>query len=147
MKHVGLVLGVSLILSAPAAAQDDLARWRYWKTIKVDTTASGAKVKGDVKNFPVPVLLDSSNFDFTQAKKDGGDLRFSKTAKFVADEFVELESKLVDKYLCNFSVFQSLPDHWALDQLFPVIPIHRLNESPTRRATLVDITCDSDGEV
>ena len=74
-------------------------------------------------------------------------VRFSKTAKFVADEFVELESKLVDKYLCNFSVFQSLPDHWALDQLFPVIPIHRLNELPTRRATLVDITCDSDGEV
>lgn len=72
---------------------------------------------------------------------------FSKTAKFVADEFVELEAKLHDKYICNFSVFQSLPDHWALDQLFPVLPVHRLNEPPTRRATLVDITCDSDGEV
>lgn len=71
----------------------------------------------------------------------------SKTAKFVADEFAELESKLHDKYICNFSVFQSLPDHWALDQLFPVLPIHRLKEIPTRRATLVDITCDSDGEV
>jgi arginine decarboxylase len=71
----------------------------------------------------------------------------SKSAKFVADEFAELESKLHDKYICNFSVFQSLPDHWALDQLFPVVPIHRLNENPTRRATLVDITCDSDGEV
>src|SRR5690349_19159388 len=81
MKHVGLVLCVSTILSAPALAQDDLARWRYWKTIKLDTTASGAKVKGDVKNFPVPVLLDSSNFDFAQAAKDGADVRFSKTAK------------------------------------------------------------------
>jgi arginine decarboxylase len=72
---------------------------------------------------------------------------YSKTAKFVAEEFVELESKLHDKYICNFSVFQSLPDHWALDQLFPVIPIHRLNERPTVKARLVDITCDSDGEV
>jgi arginine decarboxylase len=74
-------------------------------------------------------------------------VRCSKTAKFVADEFVELESKLHDKYICNFSVFQSLPDHWALDQLFPVMPIHRLNQPPTRKATLVDITCDSDGGV
>jgi arginine decarboxylase len=72
---------------------------------------------------------------------------YAKTAKFIADEFVELNDKLVDKYLCNFSVFQSLPDHWALDQLFPVVPIHRLDEQPSRRATLVDITCDSDGEV
>jgi len=74
-------------------------------------------------------------------------VRYSRSAKFIADEFVELERKLHDKYICNFSVFQSLPDHWALDQLFPVMPIHRLNEPPTQRATLVDITCDSDGEV
>lgn len=77
----------------------------------------------------------------------GKAVRFSKSAKFVAEEFANLDSKLHDKYICNFSLFQSLPDHWALDQLFPVVPIHRLNESPTRKATLVDITCDSDGEV
>lgn len=77
----------------------------------------------------------------------GKSVRYSKSAKFVADEFVELEQRLHDKYICNFSVFQSLPDHWALDQLFPVIPVHRLNEAPTRRASLVDITCDSDGQV
>jgi arginine decarboxylase len=77
----------------------------------------------------------------------GKAVRYSKSAKHMADEFLELESKLHDKYICNFSVFQSLPDHWALDQLFPVLPIHRLNERPTRRARLVDITCDSDGEV
>ncbi len=77
----------------------------------------------------------------------GKSVRHSKSAKFVADEFVELESQLHDKYICNFSVFQSIPDHWALDQLFPVIPVHRLHEPPTRRATLVDITCDSDGNV
>jgi arginine decarboxylase len=74
-------------------------------------------------------------------------VRFSKSAKFVADEFQELESKLHDKYIVNFSVFQSIPDHWALDQLFPILPIHRLNETPTRKATLGDITCDSDGDV
>ncbi len=74
-------------------------------------------------------------------------VRHSKTAKFVADEFVDLEHRLFEKLICNFSVFQSIPDHWALDQLFPVVPIHRLDEKPTHRATIVDITCDSDGEV
>ncbi len=74
-------------------------------------------------------------------------VRHSRSAKFMAEEFVELERRLHDKYICNFSVFQSLPDHWALDQLFPVLPIHRLDEAPRRKATLVDITCDSDGEV
>ena len=74
-------------------------------------------------------------------------VRFSKSAKFVPQEFLDLESRLRDKYICNFSVFQSLPDHWALDQLFPVMPIHRLDERPTVKATLADVTCDSDGEV
>jgi arginine decarboxylase len=58
-----------------------------------------------------------------------------------------LEATLVDRYFCNFSVFQSLPDNWAIDQLFPIIPIHRLTEEPTRRGTLQDITCDSDGVI
>jgi arginine decarboxylase len=58
-----------------------------------------------------------------------------------------VESELVDRYFCNFSVFQSLPDHWAIDQLFPIMPIHRLNEPPTRRGTLQDVTCDSDGVI
>jgi arginine decarboxylase len=74
-------------------------------------------------------------------------VKYSKSAKFVSDEFVELEQKLYEKVVCNFSVFQSIPDHWALDQLFPIVPIHRLNEKPQSRATLVDITCDSDGQV
>ena len=58
-----------------------------------------------------------------------------------------IEAQLVDRYFCNFSVFQSLPDHWAIDQLFPIMPIHRLNEPPTRRGTLQDVTCDSDGVI
>ncbi|HTC23319.1 MAG TPA: biosynthetic arginine decarboxylase, partial [Gemmatimonadales bacterium] len=58
-----------------------------------------------------------------------------------------IDAVLVDRYFCNFSVFQSLPDNWAIDQIFPIIPIHRLNEPPTRRGTLQDITCDSDGVI
>ena len=58
-----------------------------------------------------------------------------------------IEGTLVDHYFCNFSVFQSLPDNWAIDQLFPIVPIHRLNERPTRLGTLQDITCDSDGVI
>ena len=67
--------------------------------------------------------------------------------RYVPEEVKEMEIALGDQYLCNFSVFQSLLDHWALGQLFPVMPIHRLNEMPDRNATLVDITCDSDGKV
>ncbi|MEO8226514.1 MAG: biosynthetic arginine decarboxylase [Gemmatimonadota bacterium] len=58
-----------------------------------------------------------------------------------------IEAALVDRYFCNFSIFQSLPDNWAIDQLFPIMPIHRLNERPTRRGTLQDVTCDSDGVI
>lgn len=59
----------------------------------------------------------------------------------------ELNEKLTDKYFCNFSLFQSLPDVWAIDQIFPIIPLHRLDERPTRRGVLEDITCDSDGRI
>jgi arginine decarboxylase len=58
-----------------------------------------------------------------------------------------IDAALVDRYFCNFSVFQSLPDNWAIDQLFPIMPIHRLSEPPTRRGTLQDMTCDSDGVI
>jgi arginine decarboxylase len=63
------------------------------------------------------------------------------------EELEDLESTLSDTYFCNFSVFQSLPDSWAIDQLFPVMPIHRLDERPTRTGVLADITCDSDGKI
>ncbi len=59
----------------------------------------------------------------------------------------ELREKLADKYFCNFSVFQSMPDAWAIDQVFPILPIHRLDERPGLRATLCDLTCDSDGRI
>ncbi|HET6760549.1 MAG TPA: biosynthetic arginine decarboxylase [Gemmatimonadaceae bacterium] len=64
-----------------------------------------------------------------------------------SDIIDDLEANLVDRYFCNFSLFQSLPDSWAIDQLFPIMPIHRLNEEPTRRGTIQDVTCDSDGKI
>jgi arginine decarboxylase len=70
-----------------------------------------------------------------------------KDQAYIPEEIRKLEDSLGDQYLCNFSVFQSLLDHWALGQLFPIMPVSRLNERPTREATLVDITCDSDGQV
>ena len=70
-----------------------------------------------------------------------------KGQPYTPEEIRKLEDSLGDQYLCNFSVFQSLLDHWALGQLFPIMPVARLNERPTREATLVDITCDSDGQV
>ncbi|MBC7932883.1 MAG: biosynthetic arginine decarboxylase [Rubrivivax sp.] len=73
--------------------------------------------------------------------------KHAQAAKYVSEEFTELRRLLRAKYLTNFSVFRSVPDHWALDQLFPIIPIHRLNKPATEYATLCDITCDSDGVV
>jgi len=71
----------------------------------------------------------------------------SSNVKHNYDEFRQLSRMLSDKYFCNFSLFQSLPDSWAIDQIFPIMPIHRLNEKPTKTATLQDITCDSDGKI
>ncbi len=70
-----------------------------------------------------------------------------KGQAYIPEEIRKIEDSLCDQYLCNFSVFQSLLDHWALGQLFPIMPIHRLNEKPTHDTTLVDITCDSDGQI
>jgi arginine decarboxylase len=77
--------------------------------------------------------------------------RISRYAQADRDKFAEiineLDAALVDRYFCNFSLFQSLPDSWAIDQLFPIMPIHRLDEEPVRRGTLQDVTCDSDGKI
>ena len=73
--------------------------------------------------------------------------KFAQQKKYVSEEFDDLRRLLCAKYLANFSVFRSMPDNWALEQLFPIIPIHKLNKKPTEYATLCDITCDSDGIV
>jgi arginine decarboxylase len=74
-------------------------------------------------------------------------LRIVRELDHVPEELEGIEKALSDTYFCNFSMFQSLPDSWAIEQLFPIVPIHRLNEAPTRRAVLADITCDSDGKI
>lgn len=71
----------------------------------------------------------------------------AKHLKHTPEELVNLDKLLADKYFCNFSLFQSLPDSWAIDQLFPIVPLQRLDERPTRSATIQDITCDSDGKI
>ena len=77
--------------------------------------------------------------------------RIAQLARQTPDAYqeiaAELETVLVDRYFCNFSLFQSLPDSWAIDQLFPIMPVHRLDEQPNRYGTLQDITCDSDGKI
>jgi arginine decarboxylase len=74
-------------------------------------------------------------------------LKVVRDLPYVPDELEGLEKQLSDTYYCNFSLFQSVPDHWAVRQLFPTLPIHRLNRAPTRRGVLADLTCDSDGKM
>ena len=77
--------------------------------------------------------------------------RIQEQAALAEDEYAdilpEIDATLTDRYFCNFSLFQSLPDSWAIDQVFPIMPIHRLKEEPTRHGTLQDVTCDSDGKI
>ncbi|MCZ6599170.1 MAG: biosynthetic arginine decarboxylase [Planctomycetota bacterium] len=74
-------------------------------------------------------------------------LRITRTLAYVPDDLANLERDMADTYFMNFSIFQSMPDSWAIQQLFPVLPIHRHGEEPSRRAVLADITCDSDGRI
>jgi arginine decarboxylase len=73
--------------------------------------------------------------------------RMCEQMDYVPEELEGLDAMLSDTYFCNFSLFQSMPDSWAVNQLFPIVPIHRLNERPTRRAVIGDVTCDSDGKI
>ncbi len=73
--------------------------------------------------------------------------KLTQTMESVPEDLQNLDEALSDTYFCNFSLFQSIPDSWAIKQLFPVMPIHRLNEQPTSHAVLGDITCDSDGKL
>jgi len=100
-------------------------------------------------------LFSISNLDL-ESRAEAERLYWSVAKKFYelghtddpdSEEFSEVSRQLADKYFCNFSLFQSLPDSWAIDHLFPVMPIHRLSEKPSNMATLHDLTCDSDGKI
>ncbi len=71
----------------------------------------------------------------------------SKKLHYIPEDLENLEKLLTETYFCNFSIFQSIPDSWAIEQIFPITPVHRLNEEPTKRIMLADITCDSDGKI
>jgi arginine decarboxylase len=74
-------------------------------------------------------------------------IKLNEGLKHVPEDTSHLSDLMADQYLANFSLFQTAPDHWAFDQLFPIVPVHRLNEPPTHKTTIVDITCDSDGKI
>ncbi|MEK7485759.1 MAG: biosynthetic arginine decarboxylase [Planctomycetota bacterium] len=93
-------------------------------------------------NLEYRALTDNLYWNFCEKLRD-----LYKDEDYIPEEFEGLDVQLASTYFCNYSLFQSMPDSWAVKQLFPIMPIHRLNEEPTARATLADITCDSDGKV
>ncbi|HZJ08311.1 MAG TPA: biosynthetic arginine decarboxylase [Trueperaceae bacterium] len=92
-------------------------------------------------------LLERAHFEQLYNRIMARVAKVVESLDYVPEEFEALPRMLADKYVVNFSVFQSLPDHWAIKSLFPIAPLTRLNERPGRNATLVDITCDSDGKI
>ena len=95
-----------------------------------------------VLELPEKAKIESLYWEISRAVVDS-----FRGQAYVPEEIRGLEDALGDQYLCNFSLFQSLLDHWALGQLFPIMPVHRLDDRPVREGTLVDITCDSDGQI
>ena len=92
-------------------------------------------------------LLERAHFEQLYNRLLARVAKVIESLDYVPEEFEALPRMLADKYVVNFSLFQSLPDHWAIKSLFPIAPLTRLNEKPDRNATLVDITCDSDGKI
>ncbi len=105
-----------------------------------------AQTKFEVGVLPLDVKARLESLYWQTAEKIEGIVK-TMDPEEVPEDLRDLDNELADQHICNFSVFQSLLDHWALGQLFPIMPIHRLNEKPQFESTLVDITCDSDGKV
>lgn len=125
--------------------RDDLEKWN-----KLEAFHDAKERKDDAFNmFMVGILglEEKAKIETLYWQICEGVVASYKGQKYIPEEIRELGQSLGDQYMCNFSVFQSLLDHWALDQLFPIMPLTRLNERPTRHTTLVDITCDSDGAI
>ncbi len=129
---------------------------QLWQALQQHETTSPREMVHDVFSFREDInklftlghcsLADRASADDMYWKIMG-----SLVSQLDEDELKQLipgiHTQMADRYFCNFSLFQSLPDSWAIKQVFPVVPIHRLNEAPTRQAILVDITCDSDGKI
>ena len=116
-----------------------LQDWHYAEQIREDALALSShgivdlRTRAEIESMYWSVCREVNNL--------------AKQMKHAPDELKGLDKLLADKYFCNFSLFQSLPDSWAIDQLFPIIPLQRLGERPTRNCTIQDITCDSDGKI
>ena len=126
----------------------------YWETLNEknfqEVYNDALKVKEDAINaFKLGILSleERAKIETLYGKISKRIHTLMKTAEFIPEELRELDNYLAEQYLCNFSIFQSAPDSWAIGQLLPVIPLHRLNEKPTVECTLADITCDSDGKI
>lgn len=129
------------------------ALWRLYQA--ADTGDPATYTAADQHLHEAQTLFSQGQFTLAQ-RAQAEHLYFAVCARLQAQldtthappELLEsLHEKLADKYFCNFSVFQSVPDVWAFNQIFPIVPLHRLDERPTRRAILQDLTCDSDGQV
>src|SRR5439155_11994530 len=108
------------------------------------------QIKAEAQQTFAPGLLDldsKAKIDTAYWQLAHQIVNMHRGLRYVPEEVKELEVTLAAQYISNFSVFQSLLDHWALGQLFPIMPIHRLTTPPDRHGTSVDITCDSDGKV
>lgn len=124
----------------PTEALHDVQQIREESQNAFDLGILDLKAKAKIDTFYWHIIEEIVDlFNKRAAEEDNSDE--------IPEEVADLTPHFADQYVCNFSVFQSLMDHWALGQLFPIMPIHRLNEKPTVQGTLVDITCDSDGKV
>ncbi len=120
------------------------------KLNKLEAFHDAAERREDAHNMFVLGLMelqDKAKIEALYWQISQGVVRSFQGQAYIPEEIRKLEDSLGDQYLCNFSVFQSLLDHWALGQLFPIMPIDRLEERPSKETTLVDITCDSDGQI
>ncbi|OLU25650.1 arginine decarboxylase [Pseudomonas sp. PA15(2017)] len=114
----------------------------YWRATHYVSEAAGQYSAGKL-DLPQKALAEQCYFSICRRLYNQLKAR-QRSHRQVLDE---LNDKLADKYICNFSVFQSLPDTWAIDQILPILPLNRLDEEPLRRAVLQDLTCDSDGKI
>jgi arginine decarboxylase len=148
---------VDTSLPNPASSEDHLIIRNLWETYENITSENYQEAYHDAMQFKEE-SISLFNFGYLglaqRAKAEriywaccGKILEIIRQQEYVPDDLEDLEKNMASIYYVNLSVFQSAPDAWAIDQLFPILPIHRLNQEPTNRGILADLTCDSDGKI